>query len=108
MSGIRQTVPVDDFDQGCTPNGIYQLIGNVWEWVATQYECDAGSSDVQITLDRPMAEIRGAAFDTYFETQATCQFRSGQPFLYRGRNLGFRCCVPAGQLTPPPDPSAFL
>lgn len=108
FGGPGETVPVDAYYEGCTPNGVYQLIGNVWEWVATQYSCGTSRPDVQILLEQPMAEIRGGAFDTYFERQATCQFRTGQPFLYRGRNIGFRCCVSVSALVPPPDPSAFL
>lgn len=106
--GPGETVPVDSHYAGCTPNGVYQLAGNVWEWVATQYSCGTAEQDVQIQFKQPMAEIRGGAFDTYFERQATCQFRTGQPFLYRGRNVGFRCCVSVTALAPPPDPSAFL
>ncbi|MBT4866150.1 MAG: SUMF1/EgtB/PvdO family nonheme iron enzyme [Planctomycetaceae bacterium] len=106
--GPGETVPVDSHYEGCTPNGVYQLVGNVWEWVATQYSCGTAQEDVQIHFEQPMAEIRGGAFDTYFERQATCQFRTGQPFLYRGLNVGFRCCVSVSALAPPPDPSAFL
>ncbi len=40
-----------------------------------------------------MAEIRGGAYDTYFHSHATCQFRTGQPLLFRGENVGFRCCI---------------
>lgn len=105
--GPKETVPVDDYYDGCTPNGVYQLIGNVWEWVATQYQHDAGTSGLRVSFEQPLAEIRGGAFDTYFETQATCQFRTGQPFLYRADNLGFRCCLPANQLREPPSPDAF-
>ncbi|MGD9856156.1 MAG: formylglycine-generating enzyme family protein [Planctomycetaceae bacterium] len=106
--GPGETVAVDRFYSGCTPNGIYQLIGNVWEWVATQYQYDARTTGLRVHFEQPMAEVRGGAFDTYFETQATCQFRTGQPFLYRAPNVGFRCCLPADQLREPPSPSAFL
>ncbi len=106
--GPGETVAVDSYYDGCTPNGIYQLIGNVWEWVATQYQYDARTSGLRVNFEQAMAEIRGGAFDTYFETQATCQFRTGQPFLYRAANVGFRCCLPAGQLKEPPSPSAFV
>jgi gamma-glutamyl hercynylcysteine S-oxide synthase len=46
-----------------------------------------------VLLDETMAEIRGGAFDTYFQSQATCQFRTGQPVFFRGANVGFRCCL---------------
>lgn len=105
--GKGDTVPVDEYYDGCTPNGIYQLIGNVWEWVATQYHYDARTTGLRVQFEQPMAEIRGGAFDTYFENQATCDFRTGQPFLYSAANVGFRCCLPADQLKEPPSPSAF-
>ena len=37
--------------------------------------------------------IRGGAFDTYFETQAHCQFQSGESPLARKHNIGFRCAL---------------
>ena len=32
-SGVGQTVPVREYPTGATPNGIYQMTGNVWEWL---------------------------------------------------------------------------
>ena len=66
------------------------MIGNTWEWVATQFELGDGEAEF---VDQILAEIRGGAFDTYFESQTTSQFRTGQPLLHRGKNIGFRCCV---------------
>jgi len=101
------TVAVDEYSGGSTLNGICQLIGNTWEWTADAFEgCLQGGS--QIIFQRPMAEIRGGAYDTYLETQATSQFRTGQPLLYRGPNVGFRCCIGAADLPCPPDPSDLL
>lgn len=108
VGGPGTTVPVEKYENGSTPNGVYQLIGNVWEWVAARYTCRLRREDMRVVFDSPMGEIRGGAFDTYFETQATCQFRTGQPLLYRGENVGFRCCASTEGLQPPPDPSAFL
>ncbi|MEM7475494.1 MAG: formylglycine-generating enzyme family protein [Planctomycetota bacterium] len=97
-----ETIPVDELQEGNTPNGIRQLIGNVWEWVDAQF-CPCNDGDVNILLEQLMAEVRGAAFDTYFASQATCQFRSGNPVFHRGSNLGFRCCVSTDSLTPRPE-----
>ena len=41
----------------------------------------------------PLKSIRGGAFDTYFDTQAHCQFQSGESPLARKHNIGFRCAV---------------
>jgi iron(II)-dependent oxidoreductase len=83
------------------------LIGNTWEWTSDAIDgCQDGDS--HIVFESPMAEIRGGAFDTYLETQATCQFRTGQPPLYRRPNIGFRCCISAQDLPCPPDPVSLL
>ncbi len=78
------------------------------EWVATVFTCEEEHEDVQVIFDCPMAEIRGGAFDTYFETQATCSFRTGQPLLSRTHNVGFRCCINADSIVSHPEPSSFL
>lgn len=101
-TGNLETAPVNDYVQGSTPNGVYQLIGNTWEWLGNKFHIDSDSDSVLIAFDQPMAEIRGAAFDTYFETQATCQFRTGKPKLARVHNVGFRCGVSVSQLQSPP------
>ena len=41
----------------------------------------------------PLKSIRGGAFDTYFESQAQCQFQSGESPLVRKHNIGFRCAL---------------
>jgi iron(II)-dependent oxidoreductase len=42
--------------------------------------------------------VRGGAFDTYFENQATCHFQSGEQALSRRRNVGFRLALPMSDL----------
>jgi iron(II)-dependent oxidoreductase len=96
--GTRQTVPVDALPEGATPNGIYQMIGNAWEWLADPLDaipCHPGES---FQPGRPMRRIAGGAFDTYFPAEAACQFVTGQPELDRRENIGFRCAVSAGRL----------
>ncbi|TWT88060.1 formylglycine-generating enzyme family protein [Stieleria varia] len=99
-AGRNATAPVTEFAAGSTPNGVRQLIGNVWEWMNTQYVLQV-TEDVTVHFDEPMAEVRGGAFDSYFHSQATCKTRSGQPLSARRHNIGFRCCQLADSLTPP-------
>jgi iron(II)-dependent oxidoreductase len=94
-SGRHQAGDVDEFPAGVSVGGIYQLVGNVWEWT------DSPLSD---TVDRTYhvpetyKSIRGGAFDTYFESQATCHFASGDHPLARRRNIGFRLALPMADL----------
>ena len=101
-SGTHSTVSVHDFQNGSTPNGIRQLIGNVWEWMNTQYLL-AATEEITVHMSDPMAEIRGGAFDSYFHTHATCQSRSAQTLASRVANVGFRCCFSAEGLDPVAD-----
>lgn len=107
-SGLGDTVPVNEYYRGCTPNGVYQLLGNVWEWTAALFECDPSPKGDRIIAEQPLSEIRGGAFDTYFASQATGLFRTGHALLHRGNNVGFRCCINADQLVSSADPYAFL
>ncbi len=94
------TVAVDAINEGNTPNGVRQLIGNVWEWLDERFS-PATDGQVTLMLEETMAEIRGGAFDTYFTSQANCQFRTGHPLLNRPANVGFRCCISTNDLQAP-------
>jgi iron(II)-dependent oxidoreductase len=96
-SGPEKIVPVDQFPLGVSVGGVYQLIGNVWEWTCGEFQSGTfhcGEHTVgELVLPTPMKSIRGGAFDTYFDNQATCQFQSGENPLHRKHNIGFRCAV---------------
>ncbi len=85
-------VPVTDSPGGVAVNGIYQLVGNVWEWTHSDYQ-PWEEEDARIVLTEPMKSIRGGAFDTYFDHQASSRFASGENPLARKRNIGFRCAL---------------
>ena len=44
----------------------------------------------------------GGAFNTYFPSEATCQYITGQGELDRRENIGFRCALSLAQLRPLP------
>ena len=101
-SGPGRTVPVEEYAAGVSVGGVYQLIGNVWEWTSS---CFRGLQLPQdhlpssgLVLDSPLMSIRGGAFDTYFDNQAACQFQSGENPLSRRHNIGFRCAVGVADL----------
>jgi iron(II)-dependent oxidoreductase len=93
-SAIGATVPVQSYEGGAAPNGVHQLIGNVWEWTASDFEL-RDENQGQVLGDTLMKSIRGGAFDTYFPSQATSDFRTGLGCLARSRNVGFRLAMDA-------------
>lgn len=97
-SRIRTTVPVDAYPEGAAPNQVLQLVGNVWEWTDSAFDVvdDIGNP---IVGEMPMHAVRGGAFDTYFEGQATSLFRTGQLALSRSHNTGFRCAMNLSEAT---------
>jgi iron(II)-dependent oxidoreductase len=101
-SKIGRTVRVDAFPAGATPNGIFQMTGNVWEWLDDPLETIPCPSGETFNPWKPMRRIIGGAFNTYFPSEATCRFITGQGELDRLDNIGFRCAVPLDQLRPLP------
>lgn len=97
-SRIGSTVPVDQYPKGAAPNQVLQLVGNVWEWTDSEYMVNDDQGR-PIVGEMPMHVIRGGAFDTYFDAQATSHFRTGQIALARVKNTGFRCAVDLNQAT---------
>jgi iron(II)-dependent oxidoreductase len=101
-AGAGTTVPVGDYPNGATPNGLYQLTGNVWEWLSDRLDTIPCRPDETFHGLRPTRRIIGGAYDTYFPAEATCQFITGQPDLDRRENIGFRCAASAARLRPRP------
>lgn len=95
-SRCATTVPVNEYASGEAPNHVRQLVGNVWEWMDTEYVI-TDDEERPIVGEMPMNVIRGGAFDTYFETQTTNYFRTGQIALARVHNTGFRCAMNLGE-----------
>ncbi|MGA2259035.1 MAG: formylglycine-generating enzyme family protein [Thermoguttaceae bacterium] len=89
-SGPNRVVAVTEFPSGASVGGIYQMVGNIWEWNANDFHL---SSNQNYAVAAPLKSIHGGAFDTYLENQATCQFESGEYPLNRRHNIGFRCAI---------------
>ena len=90
-SGPSRIVAVQEFAEGANVGGIYQLVGNVWEWIDGDFQ--NGSGNDKLELPTPMKSIRGGAFDTYFDSQANARFQSGENPLSRRHNIGLRCAI---------------
>ncbi len=96
-------VAVTEFAEGASVGGLYQLIGNVWEWTANTLETESAGED-ESSDDAPLLKaIRGGAFDTYFEHQANCHFASAENPILRKHNIGFRCALSLCDIAVQPD-----
>ncbi len=76
---VGRASPVGLFPRGSTPDGIADLAGNVWEWVAD------GSDD-----SKEYRVLRGGSW-FYDSTGLRSSARSGPPPGYWDDSIGFRC-----------------
>ena len=102
-AGPGRIVPVDEFADGVSVGGLYQLIGNVWEWSASNLDGDPTAEEEGHGTPVLLKSIRGGAFDTYFENQANCQFASGENPISRKHNISFRCALSVCDIAGPPS-----
>ena len=80
-------LPTGSLPRCRTPEGIYDLSGNVWEWLA-----DTGPGG------NP-ADLAGGGFgNDDDERHLSCvpEERAAQPVTQRGEAIGFRCCMDHG------------
>ncbi len=91
-SGHGRTLPVNACPRGMAPNGVVQLIGNVWEWTISDFE-SRDREDRRVVGDTLLKGVRGGAYDTYFPWQATANFRTALGALTRAHNVGVRCAL---------------
>ncbi len=73
----RRTTPVTKYPNGVSPEGCYDMAGNVWEWTASHY-------------DKDTYVLRGGSWDSNHE-YARCAYRFRNDPLFRDTSVGFRC-----------------
>jgi hypothetical protein len=76
-SGIGQTTRVKRYPNGISPEGCYDMAGNVFEWTTSEY-------------DKERYVLRGGCW-SYLQSGARCAFRGRSSPGYQGNNIGFRC-----------------
>jgi formylglycine-generating enzyme required for sulfatase activity/tRNA A-37 threonylcarbamoyl transferase component Bud32 len=94
-AGARRNSPAfaGSYARGNTPDGISDLIGNVWEWTSSPFKAYGDSAPATSGF----YVIRGGAFNT-LDRLATNVFRAyAQPSTSRGdlTATGFRCAMSA-------------
>ena len=92
--GYEYTAPVGSFPAGVSPEGCFDMAGNVWEWVWDRYDSDyyAGSP-----AENPLGPAGGSyrvlrggdwSYDASSMRAANRNYYSPD---YANGNLGFRC-----------------
>lgn len=75
----RQLLPVGQFPNGASPFGALDMIGNAWEWTASDYkEYPGGKMDPPAKGYSNLKVIRGGSYDTSGK-DATATLRVGWP-----------------------------
>lgn len=93
--GYKDTAPVGLFDGGRSPFDIYDMAGNVWEWVADWYDGNYYSDSPDKAPQGPTSGsarvIRGGAWDVANTKNLLTTRRIGYDPSTTANYLGFRC-----------------
>lgn len=103
---LASSVAVGRYEAGKSPYGVYDMIGNVWEWTDSWYEPYPGNTSNNESFGRILRVIRGLSFlsvghypsDAYLRVLsivARASFRSYDLPTTGLVDLGFRCAKSA-------------
>ncbi len=88
--GLRQPTPVGTFEQGRSPLGIYDLVGNVYEWVDAPLE---GREPLDWAMGGSFLTLRQPLFDPRGDEQGVLHLALDA--RHRAIDIGVRLCVNA-------------
>jgi formylglycine-generating enzyme required for sulfatase activity len=96
--GHRDTAPVGSYPDGRSPIGLYDMAGNVMEWVSDwhnhRYYQEATDTNPLGPSEGEFKVIRGGSWLSDLEEVGVTVRSSYDPLVARA-NLGFRCAMPA-------------
>lgn len=91
---MRDTTEVGSYESGKSPYGMYDMPGNVWEWVndwyGENYYQDSPAENPKGPLSGSDRVVRGGGWD-YLEDDVRSSYRGRPVPNDRGQDVGFRC-----------------
>jgi formylglycine-generating enzyme required for sulfatase activity len=94
--GFRDTAPVATYPDGRSPSGVYDLLGNVMEWVNDWYDArtyqDITDTNPMGPLEGEFKSYRGGSWLTPLDDLGVSVRANFDPTVAQA-NLGFRCAM---------------
>lgn len=93
--GAETTAPVKSYAKGATPEGVYDMAGNVWEWMQnTKAEYSAAPAENPLQINHgPLRALRGGGWLSDTSSSVRAAARNELHAGIRLDNGGFRCAL---------------